>query len=79
MPDDVSTALNAAAVGSPQSRPFRDSGNPGSAFRGEMSPELIRRVADRVYAMLLDELRIERERYREGSLTNAVPGGVKWI
>lgn len=31
---------------------------------GETTPELVKKVTDRVYAMLLEDLRIERERYR---------------
>jgi hypothetical protein len=39
--------------------PFRVGEN-----RGPISPELVRNIADRVYARLLRELRIERERQR---------------
>jgi hypothetical protein len=38
-------------------------GNP----KGRIAPELVRRVAERVYGMLRDDLRLDRERARTGS------------
>lgn len=35
-----------------------------ASSEADISPELVRAVADRVYAMLRRDLQIERERYR---------------
>lgn len=40
---------------------------PGGPATGPITPELVREIADRVYAMLLRDLRLERERRRETS------------
>jgi hypothetical protein len=49
--------------------------NPGS----RLTPELVRQVADKVYAMLIKELGIENERCRfEGKDRNNLMGGCGW-
>ncbi len=34
----------------------------GAEAGGSLSPDLVRQIADKVYAMLLEDLRIEKER-----------------
>jgi precorrin-6B methylase 1 len=48
------------------STPANPTGPPSEQERqpSKVSPELVRAVAGRVYAMLLENLKIERERYR---------------
>lgn len=41
-----------------------ESGGSGEAANGEISPELVRKVADRVYEMLRLELKLDNERQR---------------
>lgn len=50
------------------SAPANPTGSPSEQERqpGRISPELVRAVAGRVYAMILADLKIERERYRPG-------------
>jgi hypothetical protein len=40
---------------------------------GKLTPELVKAVSDKVYAMLLEELRIERERLRTVSSASRRP------
>ena len=42
----------------------------GNSTRGEITPELIKKIADRVYALLMNDLKIESERYRMMTSTN---------
>jgi hypothetical protein len=55
-------------------------GYPGSSNQGNrLTPELVSQVADKVYAMLIAELRIEKERHRlESSGRDNLPGGRGW-
>ncbi len=50
------------------SQPTHPSGEQDRRQAGKtISPELVRQVADRVYTMLLQELKLENERSRAGS------------
>jgi hypothetical protein len=48
------------------STPANQAGSPSEQERqpGRISPELVRAVAGRVYALLLADFKIERERYQ---------------
>ena len=55
----MSAELQTQPGESAPSKPVRE-----SAKKVEITPELVHAVADRIYAMLLHDLRIERERLR---------------
>lgn len=58
----------------------RGAAPPGSAAPGaeQIPPELVSQVADKVYALLVAELRIERELCRPAPAGLSAAGGVKW-
>lgn len=49
-------------------------GTPGQAI----TPELVDEIADRVYAMLVREMNIERERLRRATTSVRGPGSKPW-
>jgi hypothetical protein len=57
-------------VSSSNNKPTQDAN-----LKGRITPELVRRVAERVYNMLRQELLIERERARTRSAVR--PGGFR--
>ena len=57
--------------------PAESPGTPNQG--GQITPELVRQVADKVYALLVKELCIEKERRRlEATGRNILPGGYGW-
>jgi len=56
MPDETRTPSQT------ESSTAEASNNPGSQASTAITPELVKQVADKVYAMLSKELQIERER-----------------
>jgi hypothetical protein len=52
----------------------------GTSNQGDqLTPELVRQVADKVYTMLVKELDIEKERHRLGTSGRFIsPGGCAW-
>ena len=66
MPEDVTSGMsNASCAGD-------------VAATEAISPELVSQVADRVYAMLLADLRIEQERCRLDFSARPASGEMKW-
>jgi hypothetical protein len=47
----------------------------GRAADGALTEDLVRKVADKVYAMLMQDLMVERERHRPSSRTMGARGG----
>lgn len=61
---------------SDQRRFRRSSGQgKGDANDGALTDDLVRKVADKVYAMLMQDLIVERERHRPSSRTMGARGG----
>jgi hypothetical protein len=48
-------------------RPGDPTRRPGAATPGELTSDLVKQVADKVYAMLMADIAIERERQRPSS------------
>jgi hypothetical protein len=62
----------------PTSSPTVAYADTGTAGEQPITPELVDQVADQVVAMLLLELRIERERCRQLTPAGSAGGGRSW-